>query len=87
MMRLTKCCARVHGIMEDDDVTAANGPVWQEGLPVAAGAEAGLVHQQVVADQQSVFHRAGWNPKSLHDKGDDEQRDDQRQQAKAEGAP
>ena len=45
-------------------------------------AEASFIHQQVVADQQGVFHGAGWDAEGLHHEGDDEHRNGQRQKGK-----
>ncbi len=77
MTRLTKCCVGVHGIAEDNDVATVNGAVGENGLPGSGGTKAGLVDQEVVADQQGVFHGARRNAEGLHNKGDDEERDDQ----------
>ena len=61
----------VNGIVKNDHVAAPDLLVRHH--PIAnASTVAELVHQQVVADQQRVFHRLGRNLEGLHGKGDDE---------------
>ena len=79
---LDEVLRRVDRIAEDDDVATVNGSIGKHELPGTGGAEAGFIDQQVVADQQGVFHGAGWNAEGLDDKGDDEQRDGEREQGK-----
>ena len=55
---LDEVLRRVHGIAEDNDVSAVNGAVGENGLPGTGGAEASFIHQKVVANQQGVFHGA-----------------------------
>ena len=51
--------------------------------PVAA--IAGLVHQQVIADQQRILHRLRRNLERLHNEGDHEDRDHYRAQQRLQG--
>src|SRR5262249_49538249 len=68
------------GILEDDDVAAADGTDGEDGAPdrERRRPEDELVDQQVIADQQVVLHRAGRDLERLHDPSMDEQREDHR---------
>src|SRR6202035_3421743 len=73
---LHKMLSGMYGIPEDDDVSTLHSLVGHEQIPEAASAIAEFVDQQVVANQQRVFHRLGGNLEGLDDEGDDENCDD-----------
>src|SRR5208337_3592188 len=75
---------RIHRVTENHYVSPVNDGVRKNGLPETARAEAGLIHQQIITDEQGVFHRTGGDAESLDDKGDDEQGDSERQQGELE---
>ena len=73
-------------VAEDDDIAAPNGLVGQHLAPAAAAGEVDLVDQQVVADEQRIFHGLGGDLEGLGQEGDDEDGDDQGHQQGLQGA-
>ncbi len=66
--------ADVHRIAEHDDIAVAGSLIGQDVLAEAAlRCEGKLVHQQMIADQQRVFHGAGGNHEGLNQEGGAEQ--------------
>jgi hypothetical protein len=77
---LDEVAIRLLGVLEDDDVTPADR-VDRQQRPFGRAEgrrEDELVHQQVIADEQVVLHRAGGDLEGLDDEGADEQRQDDR---------
>ena len=67
----------IHGVTEDDDVAALDLVVRQQVTRDRTGGRVGkLVHQQVIADQQGIFHGAGRDDESLHQGSGAEQEQD-----------
>src|SRR5271166_4652854 len=69
---------RIDGIAKDNDVLPLNGVVRQEPFPKVRMSVVDLVHQKVVTDEQRLLHRLRRDLKRLHNKGYDEDRDDNR---------
>lgn len=69
--------ADIDGIAEDDDVAAFDFTVGKQRASQLAGwGVSKFIDQQMVAHQQSVFHRAGRNNKGLNQRGGSEQQQD-----------
>ena len=75
---LDEVLLRIHRVMEDNDIAARNLLVRHRAICGAAPAIAKFIHQQVVADQQRVFHGLRWNLERLNDERNHEDRDDYR---------
>ena len=71
------CLVVAVGILEDQNVVAVNRAVGKH-VPKPSGlvGKRNLVHQQVVADEERVLHRAGWNLKRLEHEGGPKNRQD-----------
>src|SRR5262249_50337037 len=67
----------VSGLLEDDDVSSVNVPVRQQTRqrPPSRPVDE-LVHEEVIADQDRLFHRPGRDLISLDDKRADEEDED-----------
>src|SRR5579862_6905807 len=63
-----KVLAGVHGIMKNDDVAAFYRTIRHDTVPNTSTTVAEFVHQQVIANQERVFHGFGRNLKCLHHK-------------------
>jgi len=60
----------VDRVTEDNDVAALDRFIGQQILAHrAGGGVTQLVHQEVIADQQRVLHRAGGDDERLHQRG------------------
>ncbi len=69
--------ADIHGIAEDDDVAAVDVAIGEQEARGGAGRRVGeLIDQQVVADEEGVFHGAGGDDESLDQAGGAEQQQD-----------
>ncbi len=67
----------VHGVTEHDDVAAPDLAIRQHGLRCASGGRVDqLVHQNVIAHQQGVFHGCAGDHESLHQAGGGKQQQD-----------
>src|ERR1700758_3825450 len=66
--------------MEHDNVAPVDFAVRHNVIPDPPSAITEFVHQQVVTDQQRVFHRFGRNLKGLHHEGDHKNSNDHRGQ-------
>src|SRR5512143_2144145 len=72
---LHKVLRRVQRITENDDVAALDFVVGNEPVPDTGRTKVSFVDQQVIADQQRVLHRFGWNLERLDDESDHENGD------------
>ena len=63
------------GLEEDDDVSALDVAVADEGRPCCLRGEGDAVDQDVVADEQGLLHGGGGNFEVLEDEGHDEETD------------
>src|SRR5882762_9012486 len=62
--------ARRHGGEKHHDIVMANFTIGkQRAHPPRSRRELDAIHKYVIADEQGVLHRAGWNLKSLQDEG------------------
>src|ERR1039458_1864813 len=77
---------RVYRIMKHHDVAAPHPAVGHEIVSQAASPVAQLIDQQVVADQQCVFHGRRRNLERLHDERDYKNRDHHRSQQRLQRA-
>ena len=62
-----------HGLDEDHNVVAPGLAVVNQRHPLRGRGQGDAIHQQVVAHQQRLLHRAGGNDVVLRQKGEDEQ--------------
>src|SRR5581483_874255 len=59
---------------ENHDVASPDVAIGQQGAhPLCGRRKLFTIYKHVVADQQRVLHRTGWNLKGLNDKGDDKE--------------
>jgi hypothetical protein len=63
----------ITGLQEDDDVAAMHGAITHKGRPVRRRRQIHAVDQDMVADEQSLLHRAGGDDEVLKDEGEDEE--------------
>lgn len=66
---------RVAGLQKDDDVSAADVAVVDEGSPPGGWGEGDAIDQDVVADEKRFDHRGGGDLEVLEDEGHDEEAD------------
>ena len=66
----------IQRIVEDDDVAALYLVIGQNPTRQVGVAEVQLVHQQVIANQQSILHGFGRNLERLRNERNNENRDD-----------
>src|SRR5262249_18615459 len=67
---------RIHGKVKNNDVSTLNFAIRQQLPRARVTGKVQLVHEQKVADQESVFHGAGGNLECLNNKGDDKNAED-----------
>src|ERR1044071_7754880 len=67
---------RVHRKVKDNDVSPFDLAVGQPTAGAGLAGKVQLVYQQEIAHQQRVFHGAGGNLKSLHDKSNNKNAED-----------
>jgi hypothetical protein len=72
---LYEVLAGMNRIVKDHNIAAMHRAVRKDAVQKSVAAVTQLVHQQVVPDQQRVFHGLGRNLESLDDKGNDKDRD------------
>lgn len=79
--------SRIEREVEDDDVAAVDGLIWQQGRPVAGGSVDGFVDEEEVSDEQGALHGFRWNAEGLHDEAEHEESDDDDAEERAECLP
>src|ERR1700722_15184151 len=60
-------------LVEDDNVTAPGLTVMNKGHPLCGRSQIDAVNNQMIANEQRIFHRSGWDDEVLRDEGEDEQ--------------
>lgn len=68
--RFTRCSPGVS--VEDDNIASLNLSVVLEESPMRRRSNRNAIHKKMIADQQSVFHRAGGDLECLNIEGQDE---------------
>ena len=69
--------ADIDRVAEDDDVAAADVAIGEEKAGGGAGRRVGeLIDQEVIADEEGIFHGAGGDDESLDEAGSAEQQQD-----------